>query len=94
LALVALGVAWTCIDQMGVTKAPVAMASEAPERHLRGRETFTRKDAYDFSFALGEDIRGRLPNVLFPLAPTLAGVWLISRYSIAAKRRDDTTRPI
>ena len=79
-ALMAVGVLWTCFDQMSLMMAPIAMASEAPERHFRGRETFTRKDAYDLSFALGEDIRRRLPNVLFPLAPILAGVWLLGRF--------------
>ena len=94
-ALVAVGIAWLCFDQMLLVMTPVAMASEAPYRHFGAADSFTRKDAFDLSFALARDIRDRLPNVLLPLGPLLGGLWIVirshaSRGPIVTPRRGGT----
>jgi hypothetical protein len=94
--LIVLASAWLCFDQIMLLMAPVAMASEAPYRHLHGREKFTGDDdAFAFSFALAKDINKRLPNVLLPLVPMLAGVWLLSRSatSEAFRNTSDESTP-
>ena len=97
-ALMAVGIAWLCFDQMLIVMTPVAMASEAPYRHLGPGDSFTRNDAFDLSYALARDIRDRLPNVLLPLGPLLGGLWLVirshARRGPIVTPRSDGTRTI
>ncbi|MEY2505517.1 MAG: hypothetical protein QOG27_1797 [Verrucomicrobiota bacterium] len=83
LTMVALGSAWICFAQMLLTAMPAAVASEAPDRHLKGKDNITREETYQFGFAVARDMRDRSPNTLWGLAPVLFGVWLLSR------RRED-----
>ena len=93
--LVAIGVAWLCYVQITLSMVPTALASEAPDRHLPAGDTFSRKDAYELSFALAQEIRGRVPNILLPLVPILSGVWLLSRSrSTYLAERADVTKTI
>lgn len=79
LALVALGSVWICFAQMIQTAMPAAVASEAPDRHLKGKDNMTQEETYQFAFAVARDVRDRSPNALLGLAPILFGVWLLSR---------------
>ena len=79
LTLVALGSTWICFAQMMQIAMPSAVASEAPDRHLKGKESITRAETYEFAFAVARDMRDRAPNTLWGLAPILFGVWLLCR---------------
>ena len=76
--LVILVVAWVWIGvaQVVIWKLPTMTASEAPSRHLRPGDTFTRYQAYELAFGLARDLRDRGPNILFPATLLFAGAWL------------------
>ena len=78
LTLVVFGSAWICFAQMMQTAMPAAVASEAPDRHLKGKDNVTREETYQFAFAVARDMRDRSLNTLWGLAPILFGVWLLS----------------
>ena len=97
LAMVAVGSAWICFAQMLQTAMPAAVASEAPDRHLKGKDNVTRAEMYQFAFAVARDMRDRSPNTLWGLAPILFGVWLLSRRreeSVTQHPREHGTRTI
>jgi hypothetical protein len=79
LTLVALGSIWICFAQMMQIAMPVAVASEAPDRHLKGKDSITRAETYQFAVDVARDMRDRAPNTFWGLAPILFGVWLLSR---------------
>jgi hypothetical protein len=79
LVLVILGVGWLAWAQLLVWSLPTAIASEAPDRHLAGRDTFSKKEAYGLSLDVARDFQHSLPNVLWPIAPILLGSYLLMR---------------
>ena len=76
LILIVIACLWLGIAQGLIWTTPVATASEAPDRHYPKQETFTKREAYDLSFAVARDIRNRSPNILLPSALLLFGSWL------------------
>lgn len=70
---------WLVLDQGRINTTPLAMASEAPDRHYPNHETFTKKEVFDFSFALAGDIRRENPNILPPAVLLLLGSWMFHR---------------
>lgn len=75
-AILIIACLWIAFDQLQMGAIPIAMASEAPDRHFPKQETFTKSEAYKLSFSLAKDIHEENPNILFPSALLLIGAWL------------------
>ena len=94
LTLIVVACLWLGLAQGLIWTTPVAAASEAPDRHYPKHETFTKKEAYDLSFALAQDISKRSPNVLLPSALLLFASWLFhtARTPQSPTQSNDNTR--
>jgi hypothetical protein len=79
LTLVVLGSVWICFTQILQIVMPAAVASEAPDRHLKGKDSITRAETYQFAFAVACDMRAGSLSTLWGLAPILFGVGLLAR---------------
>lgn len=75
--LVVVGIAGLLWTQVNILAAPCALASEAPDRHLGRKETYTPQEAYTLSFKLADDIRRSLQLSLWPIIPLLLGGYLL-----------------
>lgn len=72
--LISAGIVWLAYAEAVWIAAPVALASEAPYRHLGSREVFSRGDAFQLSFGLAREFRDANPH------PLLAGVLLVGGF--------------
>jgi hypothetical protein len=93
LVLIVIACLWLGLAQVIIWTTPVAAASEAPDRHYPDQDTFTKKEAYDLSFALARDIGNRVPNVLLPSAILLlaSGLFHTSRTPRGPTQSNDNT---
>ena len=77
LILVVVASLWLCLAQAFISTMPLALASEAPDRHLPKKESFTKTECYELASALARDIRDSSPNILLPTALFLLAAWLL-----------------
>jgi|SRR5678810_1272213 hypothetical protein len=84
LILIVIACLWLGWVQGLIWTAPIAGASEAPDRHYPKKETFTKREAYDLSFSRARDINDRIANVLPPSALLLVASWLFQYLAYAS----------
>ena len=76
LILFTLAFLWIGFAQILIWITPINTASEAPNRHYPNKDTFSREEAFDLSFAIARDIDKRNPNLLLPTTLLLFASWI------------------
>jgi len=95
IILIFIGLAWLVWAELTWMIAPLALASEAPYRHVKDREKIVEKDLFDLSYGIAKEFRNTNPHPLGASIPLILGLLLFqnARSKISKPKAEQIDSP-